>query len=75
MSDGQGPGVPWGANERPDIKDIAEEAELAFWAVVAKRFPSATSGDFPPEADMAFTQAARKAVVTWVRWNVPGKND
>lgn len=31
------------------IKEAAEAADEAFWAVIAERFPEATSGDVSPE--------------------------
>ena len=53
------------------LREVVEEAELAFWAKVAELLPEASSGDFPPDACMAFTEAATEAVDTWVEFNVP----
>jgi hypothetical protein len=52
------------------LAEVVEEAEFAFWEVVARRTPSASSGDLPPDASFAFTQACRDAVERWVELNV-----
>lgn len=43
----------------------------AFWASLAERLPTITSGDFPPEATMAFYEACNLAARTWVDANLP----
>jgi len=53
-----------------NITEITNEALHAFWAVVADAAPEAQSGDFPPDAAEEFERAARRAVVTWVEWNL-----
>src|SRR5688572_23046633 len=53
------------------IDSIAEDAMLAFWAVVAKRFPDATSGDLSIERTVALTMTAHAAIREWVQNNVP----
>jgi len=53
------------------IDSIAEDAMLAFWAVVAKRFPDATSGDLSIERTVALTITAEAAIREWVQNNVP----
>ena len=45
-----------------DIDATCEFALLAFWAEVAKRFPLATSGDFPADADYVHIIAANCAM-------------
>jgi len=53
------------------VKEVAEDGSLAFWKVVADSFPEATSGDFPPEADLAFRRAIEHAMSCWLRYNHP----
>jgi hypothetical protein len=53
------------------ITNALENARLAFWAEVAKSFPETDTGDFPPDAQLAFDEATDRAVRSWVRWNVP----
>ncbi len=55
-------------NER--IEEAVEDGAKAFWAIIAKRFPEATSGDFPPDAELALTTALEKAVRVWLDFNV-----
>lgn len=54
------------------LREVVEEAELAFWAKVAELLPEAVAGDFPPDAWMAFNEACTEAVDTWVEFNVTG---
>jgi hypothetical protein len=50
---------------------IVEEAQEAFWAVIAKKYPKAESGDFMPDASMDFDSACEKAVEHWLAMNLP----
>lgn len=52
-------------------KRVTEEAQEAFWAVVAKAYPEAEHGDFPPDATMDFDTACEDAVESWTYWNAP----
>lgn len=56
---------------RKRIEKAVEDADLAFWAEIAKAFPQATSGDFPPDATFAWNMARDQAVYTWLMWNYP----
>lgn len=47
-------------------------ADEAFWAKIVEAFPEATSGDFPPDAHIAWQTAMENAVEVWVNGNVPG---
>jgi hypothetical protein len=49
------------------------KAQDAFWATVAERYRAkgVKSGDFPPDAQCAFTEACTNAVAEWLRWNKP----
>lgn len=44
-------------------------AQEAFWATVAAGFPRAHTGDFPPDAAVAFDRATEDAMRTWVDLN------
>ena len=53
------------------IDALAEDAMQAFWAVVAERFPEATTGDLSIERTIALTITAQAAIREWVQNNVP----
>jgi hypothetical protein len=57
-----------------DLKTVADEATEAFWQVVVKHFPSATSGDLSPLTTARLHLAAEEAVAEWVWANVPAKD-
>jgi len=57
------------------VEAACREASFAFWEKVAEAFPTATTGDFPPDADFAWTAAAEAAINTWAEANVPGWED
>jgi hypothetical protein len=54
-------------------EQLIHEALDAFWEVVAKRFPEATTGDLCPLTALAFDQAAEAAVTQWIGKNVPSQ--
>tara|TARA_R110002110_G_scaffold272881_1_gene488311 strand:- start:151 stop:363 length:213 start_codon:yes stop_codon:yes gene_type:complete len=51
------------------LQKITENAEFAFWEVIAKSYPEIKSGCFPPEAQFALSEALESAVETWVVGN------
>lgn len=53
------------------LKAAIENADLAFWAEIAKAFPEAKSGDFPPDAAFAWRKAMDEAVYNWLMFNHP----
>jgi hypothetical protein len=55
----------------PDIKDVIEAADLAFWKVVADNYPDAESGDLSIDRTIKLSEAQRYAVDEWVENNVP----
>lgn len=57
--------------EEARIARIAEDAQDAFWAVVAERYPNNEGGDFPADAHFAFERACQAAVRAWAESNVP----
>ena len=57
-----------------DLKTVADEANEAFWQVVVKRFPTATSGDLSPLTTVRLHLAEEEAIAEWVWANVPSKD-
>lgn len=47
------------------LRDIAEDAEAAFWEAVVRRFPRATRGD-----SSGLGTIARAAIREWINYNV-----
>ena len=45
------------------------QASHAFWRVIAKEFPQASSGDFPPLAQDRFWKEMRRAAIIWIAYN------
>lgn len=56
---------------RDRVKEAVEQADLAFWAKIAKAFPEVKSGDFPPDATFAWNRARDEAVFWWLVYNHP----
>lgn len=56
-----------------NIDKILEDAQLAFWAEVAKSIPQAKSGDLSPGTTVYLKHAMREAIVEWVRYNTEGE--
>jgi hypothetical protein len=55
-----------------ELKNLLCEAEVAFWQVIANRFPEAKTGDLSPSATVRLSQAQEEAVTEWIANNVPG---
>ncbi len=55
----------------PNIENLTNEALDAFWSVIAKQVPQATTGDLSPGTDFALQVAAENAVKEWIAANVP----
>jgi hypothetical protein len=53
------------------MKNVAEEAQFAFWAKVVELYPEVKSGDFPPIDTLIFDKSCEEALNTWLRWNHP----
>jgi len=53
------------------IGEALMKADLAFWAEIAKAFPEAKTGDFPPEASLKWDKARDQAVYWWLVFNHP----
>lgn len=52
-------------------RNARNNAQQAFWTVFASHFPEAASGDFPPDATIAFDNAIEQATQTWLDCNTP----
>lgn len=57
-------------NKENRVKETLEQASTAFWAVVAKNFPEAKYGDFPPEMQVQLDQMMEKSIRVWLDYNV-----
>lgn len=68
-------GIPFDRDLSDELRDrvdhVAEAAEDALWAKVAELFPTAKSGDFPPEMNHHLSTTVRSAIAAWVYYNVP----
>ena len=51
------------------MNDVIDDAEWAFWAIVAKAYPEAQSGDLSPMATIEFNAAIVTAVTHWLELN------
>jgi hypothetical protein len=51
--------------------EVLEDAQEAFWDVIATAFPEVEAGDYPPDATLHFEQECRSAVNLWLGWNHP----
>jgi hypothetical protein len=58
-----------------ELEELAEAAMIAFWRVVAERYPEIRTGDFPPEAEHEFASAAELAIRRWLDFNPPARAD
>lgn len=59
-------------SEREDaVRVITDQAFDAFWQVIVKRFPQATTGDLSPWTTIRLQLAAEEAVAEWIGNNVP----
>jgi len=53
------------------IDEVVEDAQHAFWAVVARQYPQCTSGDITPKDTMLLLHAMTEVVERWVEYNTP----
>ena len=49
--------------------EIINEAQQAFFFIIAQYHPEFTTGDFPPISQLIFDSACREAVQTWLKSN------
>ena len=52
-----------------DLRELTDQALDAFWQVIVKRFPDATTGDLTPWTTIKLQIAAEHAVEEWVDGN------
>lgn len=53
------------------ILQVVHDTMDAWSNALGGRFPEATTGDFPPDADGVLTEAIRAATKYWARLNLP----
>jgi hypothetical protein len=53
-----------------NTQQLANEALDAFWQVIVKHYPQATTGDLSPLATFRLDQAAEAAIKEWIANNV-----
>lgn len=58
-----------------EINALTDQAFDAFWEIIAKRFPEATTGDLSPWTSMRLDAVAREAVEEWIYANVLTQQD
>jgi hypothetical protein len=56
---------------KDDLRESTDQALDAFWQVIVKRYPTATTGDLSPWTTMQFQIAAENAVQERIDYNVP----
>ncbi len=54
-----------------EMRQLVDKAEQAFWAVIFDNFPEVKTGDFPPDAEIEYSEACRLAVDRWLGINYP----
>lgn len=52
------------------VEKALDEAREAFWRKITEHFPEAKTGDFGPEEHFDFDMATRRAVDTWLFYNI-----
>lgn len=51
------------------FNEAVENAQMAFWAEIAKAFPEIKSGDLSPHTDIQFTRNVEQVTAIWLRSN------
>ncbi len=59
------------SEHRERLDKALEDADNAFWAVIAERFPEAKSGDYPPDLTHFRDHHNEEDVLWWLRFNAP----
>ena len=55
---------------KDELRHLIEKADIAFWAVIAKHFPEAKTGDLSIDRTVRLTIAEQEAVKEWIANNV-----
>ena len=55
--------------QKAKIPTVCQEAELTFWAVVAKSYPEVTTGDYDPLETVKESLADEDRIRQWLDWN------
>lgn len=56
------------------IENATEEGLFEFWKKIVEIFPTATSGDFPPDLSLEMSLTMEKMVTAWLSYNLPEGN-
>jgi hypothetical protein len=56
---------------KADLHTLAEDAQVAFWEVLVKRYPEAKTGELSIDRTIHLHMAALEAIEEWVEQNVP----
>lgn len=59
----------WSKNKEKRVEAAMKEAELAFWAVIAEKFPEIKTGDCTPESVSYQQDMLLSFVREWVKNN------
>lgn len=57
------------STDKQRLSEVIEDAQMAFWAVVADKYPEITTGDFSPQDSIELDDALTKAVISWLDGN------
>jgi len=57
------------STDKQRLREVIEDAQMAFWAVVAEKYPEITTGDFSPQDSAQLDEALMKAVTSWLDEN------
>jgi hypothetical protein len=55
--------------------EMINEAQQAFFFIIAQHYPEIKTGDFPPISQLLFDSACREAVQTWLKSNKAATNE
>ena len=54
------------------LDKIVQDAEYAFWAVVAENYDEIRTGDCDPFEAIRFTESLKRQIISWYVNNLPG---
>ncbi len=57
------------SSNKKRLENALNEAEHAFWRVIAEQYPEIKSGDLMPSDVFAFEEALEKGVIAWLDTN------
>lgn len=57
------------SSHKKRLENALNEAQYAFWSVIAEQYPEIKSGDMMPLDVFAFEEALEKGVIAWLDTN------